>query len=126
MSAIELTRELLERYLRAVAPPDRDISWLHWALEHEFQRGASPTQAIERTLDAGELFSLGLCAAAEHVLDAAGSETRDRGYVVLRIEADELLRAAGIDPERWQAASPSAKCCDGVGYCREHNPGGRL
>ena len=38
----------------------------------------------------------------------------------LRAERDNLLA------ELVAARQVDNECCDGVGYCRQHNPGGRL
>ena len=58
--------------------------------------------------------------------DKLAAEVRQQveDFGKLRIERDHLL--AELVAARREVAGETDECCDGVGYCREHNPGGRL
>ena len=45
------------------------------------------------------------------------------GGVFIDTASDKL---AELVAARREVAGETDECCDGVGYCREHNPGGRL
>lgn len=109
---IELTRELLERYLRATGvEPEGAITFLNI-----FDRAVSLNDLGDTTI-----FRLGLCAAAESRADElqrfreyekarpTPSPGENRGYWAGRVDEIErmrklLLRAAGIEPDAWEAA----------------------
>jgi uncharacterized coiled-coil DUF342 family protein len=54
--------------------------------------------------------------------DKLAAEVRQQveDFGKLRVERDHLLA------ELVAARQVDDECCDGVGYCRQHNPGGRL
>jgi len=58
--------------------------------------------------------------------DKLAAEVRQQveDFGKLRVERDNLL--AESVAARRENAGETDECCDGVGYCREHNPGGRL
>ena len=107
---IELTRELLERYLRATGvEPEGAIAFLNI-----FDRAVSLSELGDTTI-----FNLGLCAAAEHAIANIAHYPADVFYPLgnstecisarmaihtSRALANKLLRAAGIEPDAWEAA----------------------
>jgi hypothetical protein len=89
---------------------------------HIDEYGVAPEIALARLGLASEIVRLGLCAAAEMLLEhvraiyrnnpeigrdehlSVASEGARVIAVVLETDACEILRKAGVDPERWEAA----------------------
>jgi hypothetical protein len=98
----EIPRGLIEHYCRATAVPMPDCEFgVGWIAN----KTGIEAQAIT--------FRLGLCAAAEMLL-AHGRFIRSNNpkaeptdpvmvvWVVVVVDAEEILKAAGIDPGRWE------------------------
>lgn len=118
---LSITRELLERYLRASGWTRLGNKWL-WGrmpISAEIDR---PVDVVaynaERVSGDPVQFRLGLCAAAEMLYSGASdqwvlakaassptaSDHHSANAVAIETRANDLLRAAGIDPAAWEAA----------------------
>lgn len=109
---IELTRELLERYLRAIGHPIRPAETI------ALNEGTPLDLAIDGIAlwlgltRSAFAFRLGLCAAAEDMLSSVRNWRLSYGAQASALApvdpfeglANALLRAAGIDPAAWEAA----------------------
>lgn len=117
MSAPIITRELLERYMRATGWERDELGfWRSGRWQICTFSGAALWDELT-TLARSERRSyddiaarLGLCAAAEHCLklahewDPPTEDDPGEERLVLENAAHEMLAWAGVDPERWAAA----------------------
>jgi hypothetical protein len=120
---LDITRELVEHYLRATgwASVASDLNgralWsngIRWINEFD-------GDSIDDVLDALQLedsrpdlrFRLGLCAAADKLISSAHATEKlntppdDILFALVgedRMQAHELLRLAGVDPIAWESA----------------------
>lgn len=104
-----ISQALVEHYMRTLGYRIETHSehryWVRGADDHSLPFLGDPDAMVcllERRMDENVRYRLGLCAASETVRkdwDHLGGDMGDCGGI-----ADQLLRAAGVDPGRWEEA----------------------
>ena len=93
-----ITPELLRHYSRAIG----GLPYAEVMIAGAHDCGGTIANAVAWTMGGDHVFRLGLCAAAEMLLNIA--DEPDALCCLRRMkDAHDLLGAAGIDPARWEA-----------------------
>lgn len=132
MNADGVTLEIVERYLCATGwTLEEENEHLYWCRAGSCSlpvlRDAEAMAAlVARRAVADVRFLLGICVSAEHILEHARTIRRNNPEIgrqdhvsaategarlvaaVLQVDAEELLRKAGVDPVRWESVQPTS------------------